>query len=285
MTLYNVHIYREMRLVYEGVEAETHEAAATIARDKPTGDADGIDDCEGESFSALVDVQGDEDYAQSRMIDFETERQRKAARKLLAALESLADQADEDCPEEHRSRHFRDALEEARDAIADAEAAGIVPEPAAPTLRDALQAVLPYAWSEHASLRECWKRDGDPKIKEELEACDRALDQADRALAQARAAGIPPALATSGTATVGQESPRFEIEHDPEEYPDRVHVTVDGKFEVTIVRTDEGVVADIRGRHGDEAIASTWASDSEAKAEEPDGDAPASHGASGGVNE
>ena len=25
MTLYNVHIYREMRLTYDGIEAETHE--------------------------------------------------------------------------------------------------------------------------------------------------------------------------------------------------------------------------------------------------------------------
>ena len=32
MTLYNVHLYREMRLVYEGISAETPEAAAAIAR-------------------------------------------------------------------------------------------------------------------------------------------------------------------------------------------------------------------------------------------------------------
>jgi hypothetical protein len=86
MTTYTVHIYREMRVVFGGIEAETPEAAATIARDMPTGDADDIDDCEGESFSALVDVQGDEEYEHSRFIDFEVESQRKLLPELLEAL-------------------------------------------------------------------------------------------------------------------------------------------------------------------------------------------------------
>lgn len=68
MTIYNVHIIREMRLKFEGIEADTPEAAAVIARDKPTSEADDINDCEGESFSAVVDVEGDEDYVQSRFI-------------------------------------------------------------------------------------------------------------------------------------------------------------------------------------------------------------------------
>jgi hypothetical protein len=131
MTIYNVHIYREMRLVFEGIEADSHEAAASIARDKPTGDADEIDDCDGETFYACVDVQADEEYEHSRWIDFEPERERRAAPSLLAALGSLTDQADEDCPEEYRTRHFKDALEQARDAIAAAEAAGLeCPAPA-----------------------------------------------------------------------------------------------------------------------------------------------------------
>ena len=33
MTLYTVHLYREMRLTFERVEADTPEAAAAIARD------------------------------------------------------------------------------------------------------------------------------------------------------------------------------------------------------------------------------------------------------------
>ena len=67
MTIFNVHIYREMRLVYSGIEADTHEEAAAIARDKRTNDADTIDDCEGETFSAVVDVQGDEGYERTRI--------------------------------------------------------------------------------------------------------------------------------------------------------------------------------------------------------------------------
>src|SRR5262249_35138852 len=61
VTLYNVHLYREMRLKFERIEADTPEAAAAIARDKLTTDADNIDDCEGETFSALVDVIGDDE--------------------------------------------------------------------------------------------------------------------------------------------------------------------------------------------------------------------------------
>ncbi len=60
-----MHIYREMRLIFADIEADTPEAAAAIARDKPTGDADDIEDCEGEKLTALVDVAGDEDYGQS----------------------------------------------------------------------------------------------------------------------------------------------------------------------------------------------------------------------------
>ena len=62
MTIYNMHIYREMRLVFGGIEADSHEAAAAIARDKPTDQADSIDDCDGETLAALVDVAGDEEY-------------------------------------------------------------------------------------------------------------------------------------------------------------------------------------------------------------------------------
>ena len=91
MTIFNVHIYREMRLVYEGIEADSHEAAAAIARDKPTGDADGIDDCDGETFAALVDVRSDEDYRQSRTIDFDGERLRKGAPQLLAACQMVVE--------------------------------------------------------------------------------------------------------------------------------------------------------------------------------------------------
>ena len=62
MTLYNVHIYREMKLRFDGIEAASPEAAANIARDGLTEDADDIERCDGETFAALVDVVGDEDF-------------------------------------------------------------------------------------------------------------------------------------------------------------------------------------------------------------------------------
>jgi hypothetical protein len=88
MTKYNVHIYREMRLTFAGIEAETSEIAAAIARETPTGDADDIEDCEGETLTALVDLAGADDFAQSVTIEFEGQRMRKAAPDLLEALKS-----------------------------------------------------------------------------------------------------------------------------------------------------------------------------------------------------
>jgi hypothetical protein len=123
MTIYDVHIYREMRLVFEGIEADSLEAAAAIARDKPTGDADDIDECDGETFAALVDVQGDEDYRQSRMVDFEEERLRKTAPAMLAALRAFlaADELAAEC-QEWNWEDLDHALRLARDAVAEATA-------------------------------------------------------------------------------------------------------------------------------------------------------------------
>jgi hypothetical protein len=174
MTKYNIHLYREMRLEYVGIEADTPEAAALIARQRQTEDADNVEDCNGDELSALVDVAGDEDYSQSVMIDFEGERQRKAAPALLAALkvsEGFVHWAlDHGANRESTSA----ALEHIRDAIAKAEAAGIA---------------LP--------------------------------------------------------GNTGDLPVRFEIEHDPQENPDRAYVMVDGTFDVAIIRTAEGIVIDV----------------------------------------
>jgi hypothetical protein len=90
MTLYNVHLYREMLLVFHRIEAATPETAV-VARGRPTSDADDIHDCDGETFAALVDVVGDEEFEQSRLIDFDSERLRKAAPALLEALHMFLD--------------------------------------------------------------------------------------------------------------------------------------------------------------------------------------------------
>jgi hypothetical protein len=91
MTTYNVHIYREMRFYFAGIEADTPEAAAQMAAGQPTCDADYSEDCDGENLAALIDVAGDEDYSQSVTIDFEAERRRKAAGIRLAACQMVVD--------------------------------------------------------------------------------------------------------------------------------------------------------------------------------------------------
>jgi hypothetical protein len=121
MTLYNVHLYREMRLKFERIEASTAEAAAAIARDKPTGDADDLDDCDGETFAALVDVIGDDEYRHSLIIDFEAERLRKAAPGILDALREFIamDELADECGE-WKWESLEHAFDMARAAIAKA---------------------------------------------------------------------------------------------------------------------------------------------------------------------
>ena len=51
---YDVPVYREMRLLFEGIEAESPEAAAEIARRKHLPEAVEVDDCEGRNFAAQV---------------------------------------------------------------------------------------------------------------------------------------------------------------------------------------------------------------------------------------
>jgi hypothetical protein len=86
MTLYNVHMDREVHLTYESIEADTAYAAADIALDRSVGAADDIDDCAGESFAAVIDVASDDQFEQFVTIEFEAERLRKAAPDMLDAL-------------------------------------------------------------------------------------------------------------------------------------------------------------------------------------------------------
>jgi hypothetical protein len=125
MTLYNVHIYREMRLFFERIEADTAEAAAAIARDRPTEDADDIEDCDGEDFGALVDVVGDDEFEHFEMIEFEAERLRKVVPEMLAALQECIGQIHALLPRHQQSDSTLDnipAVLKARVAIAKATA-------------------------------------------------------------------------------------------------------------------------------------------------------------------
>jgi hypothetical protein len=133
---YNVHIDREMRLLFEGIEADAPETAAAIAADKPTDDAKLVEDCNGDNLAALVDEAGDEQYERSVMIDFELERQRKAAGKMLAALRAFieAEAIAEEC-HEWKWENLAHAFRLARDAVADANAAPIT---AASEMQEAL---------------------------------------------------------------------------------------------------------------------------------------------------
>lgn len=71
MTLYHVHIYREMRLYFSGIEAPTPDEAARIAASRPTDEAEYAEDCDGENIAALVDVAGDEEFGQSVTVDLQ----------------------------------------------------------------------------------------------------------------------------------------------------------------------------------------------------------------------
>ncbi|WP_422929698.1 hypothetical protein [Singulisphaera sp. PoT] len=95
MTLYHVHLYREMRITFEGIEAETPQSAAAIARRMSAGEAVAIEECGGENLAALIGEAGDDAFERAVSIDFSAERLRGAvpdisdwARGVGAALES-----------------------------------------------------------------------------------------------------------------------------------------------------------------------------------------------------
>jgi hypothetical protein len=91
--IYNVHLYREMRLYFPGIEASSHQQAAQIAAEKIPEEAETIEDCEGTNLAALVDVHGDDQYSQSRVIDFPIPHNDSALlTEQLGALKDLHDQ-------------------------------------------------------------------------------------------------------------------------------------------------------------------------------------------------
>jgi hypothetical protein len=130
--LYNVHLYREMRLYYQDIKADSPQQAAEFCREFTCEMAAGEAlDCDGETFGALVDVQGDLDHSQSVTIDFEGERMRKAAPQLLAALEEAvaeieywhADLLSQDERRHPRGSGWARVYAKAKAAIAEANAA------------------------------------------------------------------------------------------------------------------------------------------------------------------
>lgn len=140
MTHYNVHIDRKMRLTFGGIEAESPEAAALLARDTPTDEADRIEDCDGENLAALVDVCGDESDAQSVLIDFETERQRQVAPTLRTALQGILDYAENEAYALEKHQDHPEAEDDAKrawEAVAAARAAiAAAPDACPPRVAD-----------------------------------------------------------------------------------------------------------------------------------------------------
>lgn len=59
-TIYNVHTYREMRLYFPGIAADTPAEAAKIAAGRSAAEADSTEDCDDENLTALVEVAGDD---------------------------------------------------------------------------------------------------------------------------------------------------------------------------------------------------------------------------------
>lgn len=92
MPNYRVHIYREMRLVFDHIEAETPQQAAHLAAERHSDDCDHWSDCEGTTLAALVDLNGTTAEGEEQdavAVDFEDGRFLKSGRRLLAALSAV----------------------------------------------------------------------------------------------------------------------------------------------------------------------------------------------------
>jgi hypothetical protein len=89
MTKYIVHLFREMRLSFPDIEADSPAEAARIASATDTCEAEDIEDCNGEDLGALIDVVGDDDFVNSELIDFEPQRHLKVAPDLITALRTV----------------------------------------------------------------------------------------------------------------------------------------------------------------------------------------------------
>jgi hypothetical protein len=92
MPTYKVHIYREMRIVYQDVQAPTPEAAAESGRDFPSDAGCDPVDCDGQTFAAVVDpLDAHGRHGRSQDILFEEGRLRLAAPQLLAACRMVVE--------------------------------------------------------------------------------------------------------------------------------------------------------------------------------------------------
>ena len=156
------------------------------------------------NLAALVDVAGDEEYEQSRIIDFEAQGPLNAAPVMLESLRRA----------EFLMRRVSD---------------------------------------------------GDHRALENLR---NAADQAHAAISLPIASrSICTPVATGNRVHTAQAPVRFAIDHETAADSDRVHVLVHGKFDVAIIRTDDGVVVDVYPKDGFETVATTYAFDGDVEQE------------------
>lgn len=102
MPKFHVHLYHEMRLYFHGIEADTPRDAVTIADARQSNHAEAVEDCDGATISALVDVDGDDDYEHSQMLDLDPAAN---AHALLNALKDLLAPETPDILDDHTCRH------------------------------------------------------------------------------------------------------------------------------------------------------------------------------------
>ncbi len=90
--IYTVHLYQVMRLRFDMIVAGTHEQAAEIAKAKThAGETPAeIEACDGQVFSALVDLGGGENFDDTRLVKFvDSTDLHNLAADLLQALKQL----------------------------------------------------------------------------------------------------------------------------------------------------------------------------------------------------
>lgn len=121
MPKYNVHLYREMRVKYFNVEAETPERAAELVRniDPELCDYENeTHECEGQSFGAVVDEIDPANpghWTNETPINFDDGKLRDAAPQLLKALRGIFLLHE---PEgRFQPSHYKPYLKECRDIL------------------------------------------------------------------------------------------------------------------------------------------------------------------------
>jgi hypothetical protein len=122
MPTFNAYLFREMRLYFTGIEAESKAEAARIASEKNTSAAEEVEDCDGANLAVLVDVVGDEKFAHSELIDFAPARLAKIAPDLLTALKTVVEMEygrDEESRNlgEERLKHFSALIARAEGSV------------------------------------------------------------------------------------------------------------------------------------------------------------------------